>query len=556
MAYNGTIKVISGLTPANSGSFALVKASDVWVGEPDKRLNDTISDITGSYAPLASPAFTGTPTAPTATSGTNTTQIATTAYVVSAIDSKLTSTTKLSNASSDATETSGRVYPVRLDKNSKLAVNVPWTDSKPVTSVAGKTGAVTLSNSDVGLGSVENKSSSTIRSEITSSNVTVALGFTPMNASLKGATNGVAELGSDGKVPSSQLPSYVDDVLEYANLSSFPATGETGKIYIAQDTNKTYRWSGSAYVEISASLALGATSSTAFRGDYGNSAYAHAVTNKGSAFSSGLYKITTNNEGHVTAATSVEKSDITALGIPASDTNTHRPIWVDGSMTLASNETPLNLKSGNNVTLSRNAGEVTISATDTQYSSLDPLSGGTAVSLVTNGEKYNWNNKADATDTVLATTLSHGRSENTTVGAGSIAYGQFTTASGSYSQAFGFVASATADYAHAEGHETRAEGESSHAEGEGTVALSTAQHVEGKYNLQNIYHLHIVGNGTATNARSNAYVLDKDSNGRYGGDVYVNCNADSTGGNKLATEQYVQNSLTAITNAQIDALFA
>lgn len=57
----------------------------------------------------------------------------------------------------------------------------------------------------------------------------------------------------DGKVPASQLPSYVDDVLEYANLGAFPATGETGKIYVSLATNLTYRWSGSAYVEISAS---------------------------------------------------------------------------------------------------------------------------------------------------------------------------------------------------------------------------------------------------------------------------------------------------------------
>ena len=67
-------------------------------------------------------------------------------------------------------------------------------------------------------------------------------------------------------------------------------------------------------------MALGTTSSTAFRGDYGNAAYAHSVTNKGSAFASGFYKITTNGEGHVTAATAVAKSDITALGIPAQDT--------------------------------------------------------------------------------------------------------------------------------------------------------------------------------------------------------------------------------------------
>ncbi len=69
-------------------------------------------------------------------------------------------------------------------------------------------------------------------------------------ASTLGQANGVATLGSDGKVPSAQLPSFVDDVLEYANLGSFPVTGETAKIYVALDTNKTYRWSGSAYVYI------------------------------------------------------------------------------------------------------------------------------------------------------------------------------------------------------------------------------------------------------------------------------------------------------------------
>ena len=96
--------------------------------------------------------------------------------------------------------------------------------------------------------------------------------------SQKGSNNGVAELGSDGKVLSSQLPSYVDDVLEYSSLSNFPTTGETGKIYIAIDSNKTYRWSGTAYVEISASLALGETSSTAYRGDRGKIAYDHSQT--------------------------------------------------------------------------------------------------------------------------------------------------------------------------------------------------------------------------------------------------------------------------------------
>ena len=85
----------------------------------------------------------------------------------------------------------------------------------------------------------------------------------------KGSNGGVAELDANGRVPSAQLPSYVDDVIEYEDLAHFPATGETGKIYIALDTNKTYRWSGTEYVEISQSLALGETSSTAYAGNKG-----------------------------------------------------------------------------------------------------------------------------------------------------------------------------------------------------------------------------------------------------------------------------------------------
>ena len=72
-----------------------------------------------------------------------------------------------------------------------------------------------------------------------------------LDDSQKGAANGLAELDGSGKVPSAQLPSYVDDVLEYANSGSFPGTGETGKIYIALDTNDVYRWTGSAYVKVS-----------------------------------------------------------------------------------------------------------------------------------------------------------------------------------------------------------------------------------------------------------------------------------------------------------------
>lgn len=85
----------------------------------------------------------------------------------------------------------------------------------------------------------------------------------------KGAPNGLASLNESGIIPSAQLPSYVDDVIEVDTFSNLPGTGESGKIYIVQDTNLTYRWSGTAYVEISQSLALGETSSTAYAGDKG-----------------------------------------------------------------------------------------------------------------------------------------------------------------------------------------------------------------------------------------------------------------------------------------------
>lgn len=90
-----------------------------------------------------------------------------------------------------------------------------------------------------------------------------SLGFTPENSANKGQANGYASLDATGKIPSGQLPSYVDDVLEYNNLAAFPVTGEASKIYVALDTNIIYRWSGSGYVNMSA--ASGAVTSVAGR---------------------------------------------------------------------------------------------------------------------------------------------------------------------------------------------------------------------------------------------------------------------------------------------------
>ena len=136
-----------------------------------------------------------------------------------------------------------------------------------------------------------------------------------LDASLKGVANGVAELDANGKVLTSQLPSFVDDVIEAENFAALPNEGETGKIYVTLDNNKTYRWSGSAYVEISASLALGETDSTAYRGDRGKVAYDHATdANKiNSAVASGMYKVAGTADGHIASLTAMTGSDIEGL---------------------------------------------------------------------------------------------------------------------------------------------------------------------------------------------------------------------------------------------------
>ena len=244
------------------------------------------------------------------------------------IKANLASETQFTNSViSEGAEVSTRIYPIRLDRNGKLAVNIPWTDTTYESRMEASEGT------EVSL--VTSGEKYTWNHKIDQSSI--------------GVSGGVASLDLSGRVPASQLPSYVDDVLEYETVDLFPIVGENDKIYVALDTRLTYRWSGSVYVEISQSVALGETHETAYYGDLGAIAYSHA-TAKGSAFASGLYKITTNAQGHVTAATAVVKADITSLGIPESDTT---------------------------------------------YPNLNAAEGGTNVSLVTTGEKYMWGHKAD-----------------------------------------------------------------------------------------------------------------------------------------------------------------
>ena len=156
--------------------------------------------------------------------------------------------------------------------------------------------------------------SRTVNGKALSANITLtADDVDAIPADQKGANNGVAELDATGKVPSAQLPSYVDDVIEgYYSGGKFykeaahtnVITGEAGKIYVDLTTNKTYRWGGTAFAEISASLALGETSTTAFRGDYGKIAYDYAMEDHAPA----------NAERNVIIGVQVNGEDLTPDG--------------------------------------------------------------------------------------------------------------------------------------------------------------------------------------------------------------------------------------------------
>lgn len=176
--------------------------------------------------------------------------------------------------------TSGKVPTSTNLPNGSIAVGTITADGKNEKSIyANINGSISdlLSQVKTDIVSVQSKSTAN-ESEITKLKTTVNGHSNTLDGVISdlqtlqgmlGDDSRFATLGSDGKVPASQLPSYVDDVVEYSAKANFPATGETGKIYVDLTTNKTYRWGGSAYVEISASLAIGRTAGTAFDGAAG-----------------------------------------------------------------------------------------------------------------------------------------------------------------------------------------------------------------------------------------------------------------------------------------------
>lgn len=158
-----------------------------------------------------------------------------------------------------------------------------YADGLIATEVANRNTAVTNLQTSITNGTITAAKATTATNSTNATNDSDGnkISTTYLKASTRGATNGVASLGSDGKIPASQLPSYVDDVIEgyYKNGKFYKEsgatteiTGETGKIYVDLNTNVTYRYTGNTsapYCEISSSLAIGETSSTAYSGASG-----------------------------------------------------------------------------------------------------------------------------------------------------------------------------------------------------------------------------------------------------------------------------------------------
>ena len=122
-----------------------------------------------------------------------------------------------------------------------------------------------------------------------------------IDTSKLGVANGVATLDSSGMVPSTQLPSYVDDIVSYDSTSNFPTTGEVAKIYVETTNNEAYRWNGSAYTKIltgNGNLTLGTTSTTAFAGDKGNETYTWYTNLTGGSQNSSRYFVDLDNANY------------------------------------------------------------------------------------------------------------------------------------------------------------------------------------------------------------------------------------------------------------------
>ena len=353
---NGEVRSSHKITGSGTTTVTVDASGNIGIGSNDSK--------TGTVTSIAT--TDGLTGGPVTTSGT--------------LKANLKSYTKLTNDSAAATETSGRVYPVALDKSGYLAANIPWINTTYTVETGTENGKIKITPSSgsayqvsvYGLGDRAFDSTSYIP------------------ASQKGTANGVAPLNDSAKVDATYLPSYVDDVLEYDSSSNFPTTGETGKIYLDKSDGFIYRWSGTQYVNVSAD-----TNTTYSLTQDANDG--HKITLTPSVGTAQTITIPDNNtwkvnsassEGYVASgsgqANKVWKTD--ANGNPAwrddADTNTHNTAYlyageigttenaisdtsnpylalVDGG----TNRSNIQLKAGSNATITAKDGIITINST-------------------------------------------------------------------------------------------------------------------------------------------------------------------------------------------------
>lgn len=437
---------------------------------------------------------------------------------------------------------------IRVLGNSSEHRLVEFTDDTVPLSKGG-TGATNAAGARVnlGLGAVENKSSATIRSEITQTNINDALGTGI------GTSKYYREDGTWAVIPD--------------------ATSSTGGLMSYEDKVKLDGIESGA-----TALVLGVTSSTAYRGDYGNTSYSHATDSARltTAKAAGLYKVAITQEGHVASVAAVEKSDITSLGIPASDTTYSDATTSASGLMSASDKTKLNgiaegatANVGTITGITMNgvskgtSGVVNLGTVLTAHQSithLAPKASPVFTGSISLGRKSNSTVGTDSfavgSNVTASEQYSHAEGSYTTAsGANSHAEGNGSTASNNSSHAEGYRGSASGAYSHAEGDTTIASGKSSHAEGSYTIASGTMSHAEGcettanhayqhtfgAYNISDTStaahtakgnYIEIVGNGISS-ALSNARTLDWSGNERLKGTLYVNANADGSGGTQV-----------------------
>ena len=326
--------------------------------------------------------------------------------------------------------------------------------------------------------------------------------------SQKAATDNFARL-VDGKVPESQLPSYVDDVVEYDSKSAFPAIGEEGKIYVDKSTNLTYRWSGSTYIQVGGGdlnlengTGTGSLVQKRLKSDGVTWTTAKAYQGAGVALGGGTQAGRTEDE----------------FNAYFWDSATNKPLH--GGSKNSSGE----ILDNHGLTYDKSYSFGVAEGEQTK-----------ALGRGSHSEGYYTETEEEYSHAEGWKTVSRGL--------GSHAEGNTTQTIGNFSHAEGFGTTSKGACSHAEGMSTEAIGDKSHVEGFATRALEMYQHVEGMYNADNPNALHIVGNGTSENARKNAFVVLKDGRAKV-----QSAPVDDDDVLRL-------NELSVLTQSQVDLLF-